>query len=355
MWSYSPSAIALKERIVSSTGTNEPGCPVNASATNMFCERKRWIRRARGRRGPCPPRRLVDTENRDDVPQVPALQDLLHPRGDSVVLVTDDVRVQNARGRVERVHRGVDAELGNRPAQHRGGVKVRERGVRRRVRDVVSGHVNGLQRGDGVPSGGGDALLEVAPSRRPGWAGNPRPRHPAEQGGHLGAGLGESEDVVDEQQHVLLLHVAEVLGHGQRRQRHPEPGARRLVHLTEDQRGLGDDARLGHLKEQVVALAGASPTREHRHTTEVLRNSVDHLLDQHRLAHPAPPNRPIFPPLTYGGQQVDDLDAGLENLGLGLGWSKAAQAGGSTTDAAHPATPAVRPARYPGCSRRDPG
>ena len=47
MWSYSPSASALNEAIVSSTGTNEPGWPVNASATNMFCERNRWIRRAR--------------------------------------------------------------------------------------------------------------------------------------------------------------------------------------------------------------------------------------------------------------------------------------------------------------------
>jgi hypothetical protein len=61
-------------------------------------------------------------------------------------------------------------------------------------------------------------------------------RHPAEQRGDLGTGLGEPEDVVDEQQHVLLLHVAEVLRHRQRRQRDAQAGARRLVHLAEDQR-----------------------------------------------------------------------------------------------------------------------
>ena len=34
------------------------------------------------------------------------------------------------------------------------------------------------------------------------------------------------------------------------------------------------------------------------------------------LPTPAPPNRPILPPCTYGREQVDDLDAGLEHLGL---------------------------------------
>ena len=53
------------------------------------------------------------------------------------------------------------------------------------------------------------------------------------------------------------LHVAEVLGHGQAGQAHAQTGARRLVHLAEDQRGLVDDARLAHLEVEVVALAGA--------------------------------------------------------------------------------------------------
>ena len=32
--------------------------------------------------------------------------------------------------------------------------------------------------------------------------------------GDLGTGLREAEDVVDEEEHVLLLHVTEVLSHG---------------------------------------------------------------------------------------------------------------------------------------------
>src|SRR3712207_8065581 len=42
-----------------------------------------------------------------------------------------------------------------------------------------------------------------------------------QQRGDLRAGLGEPEDVVDEEQHVLVLLVAEVLRHRQRREADP--------------------------------------------------------------------------------------------------------------------------------------
>ena len=136
-----------------------------------------------------------------------------------------------------------------------------------------------------MTTGRGDALLQLAHLVGQGRLVTHRGRHAAEQGRHLGTGLGEPEDVVDEQQHVLLLHVAEVLRHRQRRQRDAQTGARRLVHLAEDQRGLLDDAGLGHLRDQVVALTGAlADAGEHRHATEVLGDAVDHLLDQHGLA-----------------------------------------------------------------------
>ena len=107
-----------------------------------------------------------------------------------------------------------------------------------------------------MAAGRGDPLLQLAHLVGQGRLVAHRGRHAAEQRGDLGAGLGEPEDVVDEQQHVLLLHVAEVLRHRQRGQRDPQPGARRLVHLAEDQRGVLDDAGLGHLEEEVVALTG---------------------------------------------------------------------------------------------------
>ncbi|HYA68558.1 MAG TPA: hypothetical protein VED63_07485, partial [Acidimicrobiales bacterium] len=84
-------------------------------------------------------------------------------------------------------------------------------------------------------------------------------RHTTEQRRHLGPGLGEPEDVVDEQQHVLARLVAEPLGHRQRGQRHPHTGAGRLIHLTEHQRGVLEHVGFLELDPQVVALTGALP------------------------------------------------------------------------------------------------
>ncbi|KAG1647571.1 hypothetical protein GQR58_030489 [Nymphon striatum] len=55
---------------------------------------------------------------------------------------------------------------------------------------------------------------------------------------HVGvknAGLYEAEDVVDEQQHVLVLYVTEVLGHGYTGQSNTQAHARWFIHLAEHQ------------------------------------------------------------------------------------------------------------------------
>ena len=146
-----------------------------------------------------------------------------------------------------------------------------------------------------------------------------RGRHAAEQRRHLGAGLREAEDVVDEEQHVLLLHIAEVLRHRQRRQGDAQTRSRRLVHLAEDEGGLVEDARLLHLVDEVVALTGAlADTGEHRHTTVVLRDALDHLLDEDGLADAGTAEQADLATLHVRGEQVDDLDAGLEQLRLRL-------------------------------------
>ena len=111
-------------------------------------------------------------------------------------------------------------------------------------------------------------------------------------------------------------------------QRDPQPGARRLVHLAEDQRGVLEDAGLGHLQEEVVALAGALPDAgEHRHATEVLGDPADHLLDQHGLADAGTAEQADLAADHVRGEQVDDLDAGLEHLGLAARAGRAAAAG----------------------------
>ena len=64
----------------------------------------------------------------------------------------------------------------------------------------------------------------------------------AEQRRHFRAGLGEAEDVVDEEQHVLAL-VAEIFGDRQAGEADASAGTRRLVHLAVHQRAFGALAR----------------------------------------------------------------------------------------------------------------
>ncbi len=71
--------------------------------------------------------------------------------------------------------------------------------------------------------------------------------------------------------------------------------------------------------DQVVTLTGTlTDTGEHRHTTVVLRNTLDHLLDEDGLADARTTEQTDLSTLHVGGQQVDDLDAGLEHRRLGL-------------------------------------
>ena len=116
------------------------------------------------------------------------------------------------RGRVERIDGRVDAELGDRAREHGGRVEVGERGGRRGVGEIVGGHVDGLHAGDRALGRRGDALLERAHLGGERGLVTDGARDAAEERGHFGARLREAEDVVDEEEHVLPLLVAEVLG-----------------------------------------------------------------------------------------------------------------------------------------------
>ena len=147
---------------------------------------------------------LVHAEDRDDVLQVlVALQQLLHARGDVVVLVGDDAGLQDARGRVEGIDGRVDALLRDRAGEHRRRVEVRERVGGRRIGEVVGGNVDRLHRRDRALGGRGDALLQLAHLGRQRRLVADGAGHAAEQRRDLRAGLHETEDVVDEEQHVL--------------------------------------------------------------------------------------------------------------------------------------------------------
>ncbi|CAB4582279.1 unannotated protein [freshwater metagenome] len=233
--------------------------------------------------------------------------------------LTHDLGGEDGGGGRQRVHGRVDTQRRNLTRQLGGGVEVGERGERSRVGVVVGGHVHGLQRRDRTTTGGGDALLQLTHLVGQGGLVTHGRRHAAEQSRHLGTGLHETEDVVDEQQHVLVLHIAEVLGHGERRQSHAQAHARRFVHLAEDQGGLLEHARLFHFHTEVGALAGAlTHAGEHRHTTVLRGHTVDHLGDENGLAHAGATEQTDLSTGQVRGEQVDDLHAGDEHALLRL-------------------------------------
>ena len=155
-----------------------------------------------------------------------------------------------------------------------------ERGCRCRVGQVVRRDVNCLYRGDRTRLGGGDALLQGADLVCQGGLVADRRRHASHQCRNLGTCLYIAENIVDEQQHVLLLAVAEVLGHGQTGQCNAHTCSGRLIHLTEHQRGLVQNARLLHLAPQVVALTSTLTNAGENGVTAVLGSDVaDELLN----------------------------------------------------------------------------
>eukprot|EP00123_Amoebidium_parasiticum_P007880 comp18430_c0_seq1/m.19678 comp18430_c0_seq1/g.19678 ORF comp18430_c0_seq1/g.19678 comp18430_c0_seq1/m.19678 type:complete len:536 (+) comp18430_c0_seq1:33-1640(+) len=270
-------------------------------------------------------RQLVHTQNGNDVLQrLVVLQNLLHTTGNVVVLLADDAGIQNTGGGVEGIDGRVDTELGNLAGKHSGGVQVGESGGGGGIRQIVGRHVHGLHGGNGTLAGGGNALLHTTHVRGQGRLVTHGGGDTAEQGRHLRAGLGEAEDVVNEQQHVLTLVVTEVLGHRQTRQGHTGTGTGGLVHLAVHKGGLGagladlDHTRLDHLVVQIVTLACAlTDTGEHGETTVGLGNVVDQLHNKHSLADTGTSEQTNLTTTSVGGKHVHDLDTGDEDLLLG--------------------------------------
>src|SRR5690554_768334 len=258
---------------------------------------------------------LVHAQDRDDVLELlVALQHVLNTAGGVVVLLADDQRVELTRGGVQRIDGRIDTQLGDGARQYHGGVQVREGGRRRRVGQVIRGHVDSLHGGDRAGLGGGDALLEHTHLLGQGRLVTHRGGHPAQQGGDLGTGQGVAVDVVDEQQHVAAF-IAELLGDGQTGQGHTQAVAGRLVHLAVDQRYLVDDVGLGHFVVEVVTLTGTlAHARKHRVAAVLGGDVADQLHHVDGLAHTGAAEQADLAALGERADQVDDLDAGLEQL-----------------------------------------
>ncbi len=112
--------------------------------------------------------------------------------------------------------------------------------------------------------------------------------------------------------------LTEVLGDGQTREGDAGAGSGGLVHLAVDQGGLVENAGLHHFVPEVVPFAGtlANPG-EDREAAVLLGDVVDQFHDQNRLADAGAAEEADFAAAGVGGEEVDDLDAGLEGFDFG--------------------------------------
>ena len=141
--------------------------------------------------------------------------------------------------------------------------------------------------------------------------------------------------------HVLVLLVAEIFRHRERGQRDAETRAGRLVHLAVDQRDLRlaqilliDDAGLAHFVVKIVAFARAlADAGEHGEAAVALGDVVDQFHDDDGLADAGAAERADLAALGERADQVDDLDAGLENLRLSCPGRSASEPGDESDNA----------------------
>ena len=112
-----------------------------------------------------------------------------------------------------------------------------------------------------------------------------------------------------------MLYITEVLSHGQAGQANTHTGSGGFVHLTKDHGGLGDNAGFGHFVVQVVTLTGTlADTGENGVTVMCSCDVVDQLLNQNGLTDTCTAEQTDLTALCVGADQVDNLDAGFQNL-----------------------------------------
>jgi hypothetical protein len=100
-------------------------------------------------------------------------------------------RVKDTGLGVKRVDGGVDTQLGDTTGQDSGGVQMGEGGGGRGISQIVSGHVDGLDGGNGSLGGGGDTLLHDTHIDGEGGLVTDSGGNTSEKRRHLRSGLGE--------------------------------------------------------------------------------------------------------------------------------------------------------------------
>jgi peptide chain release factor 1 len=189
------------------------------------------------------------------------------------------------------------------------------------IGEIIGGDIDSLHGGDGSLLSGGNSFLEGSQIGGQGGLISDGGGDTSQQGGHFRTGLGESENVINEQKHVFSFLVSEILSDGESGESHSGSGSRGLVHLSVDQGAsrsgaIGvDHTRGNHFVVEVVSFSGSlSDSSEHRVTTMGLGDVIDQFLNKHGFTDSGSSEQADLSSSGVGGQQVDDLNSGDQKL-----------------------------------------
>jgi hypothetical protein len=133
--------------------------------------------------------------------------------------------------------------------------------------------------------------------------------------------LGESENVVDEKQHIFSFLVSEILSDSQTGQTDSGSGSWGFVHLSVNQSASGtwgvdlDDTRLDHFVVKIVTFSGSfTDTGKDRVTTMGLSDVVNKFLDDDSFSDSGTSEESDFTTSGVWGQHINDLYTGDEDF-----------------------------------------
>jgi hypothetical protein len=265
--------------------------------------------------------KIVHTENGDNIlERLVVLEEFLDSTGGLVMNVSEDEGIEHSGGRIEGIDSGVDTEFGKGSGEHSLGIQMGEGGGRGGIGKIISGHEHSLDGGNGSVSGGGNSFLEGTQIGSESGLVTDSGRDTSEKGGHFGASLGESEDVIDEQKHILVLFISEVLSDGETGKSDTGSGTWGLVHLSVDEGGLGavtldiDDTGLNHFVVEIVTLTSSlSDTSEDGVTTMGLGDIVNKLHDEYGLTDTGTTEKSNLSSSSVGSKEINNLDTYIQS------------------------------------------
>jgi hypothetical protein len=265
--------------------------------------------------------KIVHTENGDNIlERLVVLEEFLDTTGSLVMDISEDEGIQHSGGRIEGIDSGVDTEFGKGSGEHSLGIQMGEGGGRGGIGKIISGYEHSLDGSDGSVSGGGNSFLEGTQIGGEGRLVTDSGRDTSEKGGHFGASLGESEDVINEQKHILVLFVSEVFSNGESGKSNTGSSTWGLVHLSVDEGGLGaisfdiNDTGFNHFVVEIVTFTGSlSDTSEHGVTTMGLGDIVNKLHDEYGFTDTSTTEESNLSSSSVGSKEINNLDTYIQS------------------------------------------